>query len=49
MKPLATLAAGMAIAAATLGVAATAHAGGPPNGGGGGGAPSRCARPLLRR
>jgi len=42
MKPLATLAAaGIAIAAATLGVAATAHAGGPPNdGGGGGGAPA---------
>ncbi len=33
MKPLATLAAGMAIAAATLGVAATAQAGGPPGGG----------------
>jgi Protein of unknown function (DUF4232) len=42
MKPLATLAAaGIAISAATLGVAATAHAGGPPNdGGGGGGAPA---------
>jgi hypothetical protein len=42
MKPLATLAAaGIAILAATLGVAATAHAGGPPNdGGGGGGAPA---------
>jgi hypothetical protein len=37
MKPLATLAAGLAIAAATLAGAATAHAGGPPNGGGGGG------------
>jgi Protein of unknown function (DUF4232) len=33
MKPLATLTAGMAIAAATLGMAATAHAGGPPGGG----------------
>ena len=45
MKPLPTLAAGMAIAAATLGVAATAHAGGPPGGGGGGGggSPSRCS------
>src|SRR6516165_10392128 len=41
MKPLASLAAGMAIAAATLGLAATAHAGGPPgDGGGGGGAPA---------
>ena len=40
MKPLATLAAGVAIVGATLGVAATAHAGGPPNGGGGGGAPA---------
>src|SRR5271169_5719115 len=42
MKPLATLAAaGIAISAATLSVAATAHAGGPPNdGGGGGGAPA---------
>ncbi len=41
MKPLTTLAAGLGIAAATLSVAATAHAGGPPNdGGGGGGAPS---------
>ena len=30
MKPLATLAAGIAISAATLGVAATAHAGGRP-------------------
>src|SRR3984957_16733110 len=41
MKPLATLAAGIAISATTLGVAATAHAGGPPNdGGGGGGAPA---------
>jgi len=44
MKPLATLAAGIAISAATLGAAATAHAGGPPNdgggGGGGGGAPA---------
>ena len=47
MKPLATLAAGIAIAAATLSVAATAHAGGPPNGGGGGpapaGAPGHCS------
>jgi hypothetical protein len=48
MKPLATLAAGIAIAAATLGGAATAHAGGPPNGGGGGGgapagAPGHCS------
>jgi hypothetical protein len=40
MKSLVTLAAGIAIAAATLGTAATAHAGGPPNGGGGGGAPA---------
>jgi Protein of unknown function (DUF4232) len=40
MKPLATLAVGMAIAAATLGVAPTAHAGGPP---GGGNAPSQCS------
>jgi hypothetical protein len=53
MKPLATLAAGMAIAAATLGVAATAHAGGPPGGGGtggggtGGGAPSQCSDDAL--
>jgi hypothetical protein len=48
MKPLATLAAGVAIVGATLGVAATAHAGGPPNGGGGGGgaptaAPGSCS------
>jgi hypothetical protein len=48
MNPLATLAAGMATAAATLGVAATAHAGGPPGGGDGGGggaaaAPSQCS------
>jgi hypothetical protein len=43
MKPLPSLAAGMAIAAATLGMAATAHAGGPPGGGGGGGAPSHCS------
>jgi Protein of unknown function (DUF4232) len=41
MKPLVTLAAGIAAAAATFSMAATAHAGGPPNdGGGGGGAPS---------
>jgi hypothetical protein len=41
MKLLATLAAGIAISAATIGAAATAHAGGPPNdGGGGGGAPA---------
>jgi hypothetical protein len=41
MKPLTILTAGMAVAAATLGLAATAQAGGPPNdGGGGGGAPS---------
>ena len=40
MKLLATLAAGMAVAAATLGVAAAAHAGGPP---GGDGAPSQCS------
>src|SRR6201996_5930317 len=51
MKPLATLAAaGIAISAATFGVAAPAHAGGPPNDGGGGGgggapagAPSHCS------
>src|SRR5271170_2867402 len=48
MKPLATLAAGVAIVGATLGVAGTAHAGGPPNGGGGGGgapaaAPGHCS------
>jgi Protein of unknown function (DUF4232) len=47
MKPLASLADGIAIAAATLSVAATAHAGGPPNGGGGGpapaGAPGHCS------
>jgi hypothetical protein len=48
MKPLASLAAGMAVAAATLGLAATAHAGGPPGGGDGGGggaaaAPSQCS------
>ena len=41
MKLLVSLAGAMAISAATLGVAATAHAGGPPNGGGGsGGAPA---------
>ena len=40
MKLLATLAAGMAVAAATLGGAAAAHAGGPP---GGDGAPSQCS------
>jgi hypothetical protein len=49
MKPSGTLAAGIALAAATLGLAATAHAGGPPNGGDGGGgsastaAPSQCS------
>jgi Protein of unknown function (DUF4232) len=44
MKPLATLAAGMAVAAATLGLAATAHAGGPPGGGSEpSGAPSHCS------
>ena len=45
MKPLATLAVGIAISAATLGVAATAHAGGPPNDGGGApaGAPGHCS------
>ena len=46
MKPLTTLAAGVAIAGAALGVAATAHAGGPPNGGGGGApaaAPGHCS------
>ena len=44
MKPLASLAAGMAVAAATLGLAATAHAGGPPGGGGGAAAaPSQCS------
>jgi hypothetical protein len=48
MKPLASLAAGMAIAAATLSVPAIAYAGGPPNGGGGGGgaaaaAPGHCS------
>ena len=39
-------AAGFVLAAATLGLAAPAHAGGPPNGGGGGGgaaAPSHCS------
>lgn len=36
MRVLATLAPAMAIAAATVFVAATAHAGGPPNNGGGG-------------
>jgi hypothetical protein len=45
MKRLATLAAGVTIAAATLGVAATAHAGGPPNGGGGGGGGAPVAAP----
>jgi len=46
MKPLASLTAGMAMAAATLSMAATAHAGGPPNdGGGGGGAPAPAATP----
>src|ERR1700761_3840993 len=46
MKPLTTLAAGVAIAGAALGVAANAHAGGPPNGGGGGApaaAPGHCS------
>jgi Protein of unknown function (DUF4232) len=48
MKPLASLAAGMAVAAATLCLAATAYAGGPPNDGGGGGgatggAPGHCS------
>ena len=46
MKPLTTLAAGVAIAGAALGVAATAHAGGPPHGGGGGApaaAPGHCS------
>ena len=53
MKPLVTLAAaGIAISAATLGVAATAHAGGPPNDGGGGGgapagAPGHCSDAAL--
>jgi Protein of unknown function (DUF4232) len=52
MKPLATLAAGIAISAATFGVAASAHAGGPPNDGGGGGgapegAPGTCSDPNL--
>src|ERR1700677_4141722 len=52
MKPLATLAAaGIAISAATLGVAASAHAGGPPNDGGGGGSaattPGTCSDPDL--
>jgi uncharacterized protein DUF4232 len=51
MKPSGTLAAGFVLAAATLGLAAPAHAGGPPNGGDGGGggggagaaAPSHCS------
>jgi len=46
MKPFVGLAAGIAVAAATLGLAATAHAGGPPGGGDGGGAaaaPSQCS------
>jgi Protein of unknown function (DUF4232) len=48
MKPLLTLAAGTAVAAATVGLAATAYAGGPPNDGGGGGgatggAPGHCS------
>jgi len=52
MKPLVTLAAaGIAISAATLGVAASAHAGGPPNDGGGGGSaattPGTCSDPDL--
>ena len=43
MKPLATLTVGIAIAAATLSVAAIAHAGGPPGGGSEpSGAPSQC-------
>jgi hypothetical protein len=46
MKPSGTLAASFVIAAATLALPATAHAGGPPNDGGGGGAaatPGTCA------
>jgi hypothetical protein len=50
MKPSGTLAAGFVLAAATLGLADPAHAGGPPNGGDGGdgggagaAAPSHCS------
>jgi Protein of unknown function (DUF4232) len=45
MKPSGTLAAGVVLAAATLGLAATAHAGGPPNGGDGGGGGASTAEP----
>src|SRR6201990_1800808 len=52
MKLLATLAGGIAISAAPLGVAGSAHAGGPPNDGGGGGgapaaAPGHCSDAAL--
>ena len=53
MKALTILAAGIAISAATFGVAASAHAGGPPNNGDGGGGgtaattPGTCSDPNL--
>jgi Protein of unknown function (DUF4232) len=51
MKPSATLAASFVVAAATLTLPASAHAGGPPNDGGGGGSaattPGTCSDPDL--